>query len=63
MSTAMQRALEKNPSKSDLWVLLGRAWVQKARDHLTKSIDPCRCGTTMLDNAFEVQQLTGLAVR
>jgi tetratricopeptide (TPR) repeat protein len=27
-----ERAIDKNPVKTDLWVLLGRAWVQKARE-------------------------------
>lgn len=28
----LERALDKSPDKSDAWVLLGRAWVRKARE-------------------------------
>jgi tetratricopeptide (TPR) repeat protein len=28
----LQRATERNPGKGDFWVLLGRAWVRKARE-------------------------------
>ncbi len=30
--TNLQRSLEKNPGKVDYWILLGRAWVRKARE-------------------------------
>jgi tetratricopeptide (TPR) repeat protein len=29
---SLQRATERNPGKGDLWVVLGRAWVRKARE-------------------------------
>jgi len=28
----LQRSVEKNPAKVDFWILLGRAWVRKARE-------------------------------